>query len=54
MPKRTRTKGQRTIYKPLHRKLKIEQHDALSASPEGTLVPAPLVIAACYCSTIQK
>jgi len=27
MAKRKRTKGQTTIYKTLHRKLKIEQHE---------------------------
>jgi hypothetical protein len=44
MDKRKRTKGQTTIYKILHRKLKIEQHeipqkpgDELSA-PEGLTV----------------
>jgi len=35
MAKRKRTKGQRTIYKPLHGKQKIEQREAHSASPEG-------------------
>jgi hypothetical protein len=46
MDKRKRTKGQATIYKILHRKLKIEQHeipqkpgDELSA-PEGLKVAA--------------
>jgi hypothetical protein len=46
MEKRKRTKGQTTIYKTLHRKLKIEQHeipqkpgDELSA-PEGLTVAA--------------
>jgi len=27
LPKEKKTKGQTTIYKTLHRKLKIEQHD---------------------------
>ena len=46
MDKRKRTKGQTTIYKTLHRKIKIEQHeipqkpgDELSA-PEGLTVAA--------------
>jgi hypothetical protein len=43
--KRKRTKGQTTIYKTLHRKLKTEQHELYSKSevkssvPEGYLVP---------------
>jgi hypothetical protein len=43
------SKGQTIIYKTLHRKLKIEQHEfrknlgVNSDVPEGQAVPAPLV-----------
>ena len=46
MTKRKGTKGQTTIYKTLHRKLKIEQHEPHwkpgmnSGAPEGWAVPA--------------
>jgi len=49
MTKRKKKKGQTTIYKILHRKLKIEQHKPHqkpgenSGSPEGLAVPAPHV-----------
>ena len=49
MAKRKRTKGSTTIYKTLHRKLKIEQHESHLSSgmnlgaPEGKDVPAPHV-----------
>jgi hypothetical protein len=49
MDKRKRTKGQTKIYKTLHRKLKIEQHESHLSSgmnlgtPEGKDVPAPHV-----------
>ena len=45
MAERKRTKGQTTIYKTLHRKLKIEQHKLHKSSgmnsgpPEGLAVP---------------
>jgi len=46
MAKRKRTKGQSTIYKTLHIKLKIEQHEphrkpgVRTGTPEGLAVPA--------------
>ena len=48
MAKRKNTKGQTMIYKTLHKKLKIEQHEATktgvnSGAPEGWSVPAPNV-----------
>jgi hypothetical protein len=52
MTKRQRTKGQTTICKTLHRKIKIEQHVMYkpqqkpgmnSGAPEGYAVPAPHV-----------
>ena len=49
MTKRKRTKGQSIIYKTLHRKLKIEQHEphkkcgVKSDAPVALTVPAPLV-----------
>ena len=49
MTKRKRTKGQTTIYKTLHRKLKLEQHEhhskpvTNSGAREGLAVPVPLM-----------
>ena len=49
MTKRKRTKGQTTIYKTLHKKLKIDQHEPHqkpgmnSSAPEGQAVPAQLM-----------
>ena len=49
MANRKRTKGKTTIYKTLHRKLKIEKHEphsepvVNSGAPEGQVVHAPLV-----------
>ena len=49
MAKRKNRKGQATIYKTLHRKLKIEQHEhhlksgVNSGAPEGYAVPPPHV-----------
>jgi len=49
MSKRKRTKGQATMYKCLHRKLKIEQHEPHKkpgvnpGTPEGLTIPAPHV-----------
>jgi hypothetical protein len=49
MVKRKKTKEQTMIYKTLHRKLKIQQHEAIktgvnSGAPEGLSVPAPNVV----------
>jgi hypothetical protein len=58
MDKRKRTKGQTKIYKTLHKKLKIEQHESHLSSgmnlgtPEGKDVPAPHV-GRNYCNTHQ-
>jgi hypothetical protein len=58
MDKRKRTKGQTKIYKTLHRKLKIEQHESHLSSgmnlgtPEGKDVPAPHV-GRNYCNAHQ-
>ena len=38
MVKRKKTKGQTMIYKILHRKLMIEQHEVKAAAPEGFAV----------------
>ena len=49
MANRKRTKGQTTILKTLHSKVKIEQHEphtnpgVNACSPEGTIFPAPHV-----------
>jgi hypothetical protein len=49
MVKRKKTKEQTMIYKTLHRKLKIQQHEAIktgvnSGAPEGLSVPVPNVV----------
>ena len=41
MVKRKRTKGQTTIYKTLHRKLKVEQHDVTTANTKCTMNTVP-------------
>jgi len=43
MTKRKRTEGRTMIYKILHRKLKIEQHEPHSDATEEEAVPTPLV-----------
>jgi hypothetical protein len=49
MVKRKKTKEQTMIYKTLHRKLKIQQHEAIktgvnSGALEGLSVPVPNVV----------
>jgi hypothetical protein len=53
-PKQKETKGQITIFKTVHMKLKIEQYESHyllgvnSGASQGQEVPAPLVIPVCY------
>jgi hypothetical protein len=53
MAKRKRTKGQTTIYKTLHRKLKIEQHEPTKTgvelgTPDSKEVPIQLTATSHY------